>query len=351
MKLKKRQSARNLSDFDRIVQTQIRKSVVVTPSDPNGGAKLPKRQEGAPQRKGKGKSQYMAVFDREANQSDDQLDDWLDDTQVATQSNDDYVEDGRDDDAPEDPDDESFEDSRGDDVYDPYDDDEEDDMESLDVPDDDEYVSVRSHKRRKLKKSIDDEYEDDTDDDDDLDEGEGDDEEDEPKRGKKDEERRKKIRKSLGADAMKYVDGSPIVKSLVDAIMDWKDETTSEIRQLRMENKTLHARMNKLVQRENRQMAKALVASQAEFSEVRPAGPAQSIRKSVASGAPIQTSQRALPAEFNLAKSLDVLEEAYVNNGAPELRNDMTQLELYGANAIGSISRTSQEILQQNRLL
>lgn len=226
-----------LSDFDKLVQEQLKKSVVVAPSDPDGGAKLPKRQEDAAKRKGRDGTQYMAVFDREAEKSNEQLDEWLRDTQETTESPEPFVEDAREDDAPEDPDDEQWEDNRGNDVYDPYGDDDElddDDLESLELPDDeDEYVYVRAHKRRKLKKSneaargdMDEEFIELSDDDDDLGEGDDDEEyEDEgderPSKREKTEKamrRRKEMRKALGTDAMKYVDGSPLVKALTDAI-------------------------------------------------------------------------------------------------------------------------------------
>jgi len=93
-----------MDEVDRIVQTAIRKSVVTAPSDPNGGAKLPERQAGQPGRKRRDKENYMAIFDREAQESDDQLDEWEEDTNDTTDSPDRFVNDR--DDTPEDADDE-----------------------------------------------------------------------------------------------------------------------------------------------------------------------------------------------------------------------------------------------------
>ncbi|WP_304459067.1 hypothetical protein [Alicyclobacillus sendaiensis] len=365
-----------LSDFDKLVQEQLKKSVVVAPSDPNGGAKLPKRQEDAAKRKGRDGTQYMAVFDREAEKSNEQLDEWLRDTQETTESPDPFVEDAREDDAPEDPDEEQWEDNRGDDVYDPYGDDDElddEDLESLELPDDeDEYVYVRAHKRRKLKKSneaargdMDEEFIELSDDDDDLGEGDDDEEyEDEgderPTKREKAEKaekamrRRKEMRKALGADAMKYIDGSPLVKALTDAIWDLKDSLTSEIRALHLENR----RLRKMIQRENRQMAKSLVNAQLQIAGYAPAAveqqqaPArmsQPIRKGY--GMPVSTSQRAVPQQFDLTKAFDVLEEAYVNGENPELLKAITMLENDGINALPYLSTDAQEVLRKAKLL
>lgn len=362
-----------LSDFDKLVQEQLKKSVVVAPSDPDGGAKLPKRQEDAAKRKGRDGTQYMAVFDREAEKSNEQLDEWLRDTQETTESPEPFVEDAREDDAPEDPDDEQWEDNRGNDVYDPYGDDDElddDDLESLELPDDeDEYVYVRAHKRRKLKKSneaargdMDEEFIELSDDDDDLGEGDDDEEyEDEgderPSKREKTEKamrRRKEMRKALGADAMKYVDGSPLVKALTDAIWELKDSLTSEIRALHLENR----RLRKMIQRENRQMAKSLVNAQLQIAGYtpvateQPQAPArmsQPIRKGY--GMPVSTSQRAVPQQFDLTKAFDVLEEAYVNGENPELLKAITMLENDGINALPYLGTDAQEVLRKAKLL
>lgn len=362
-----------LSDFDKLVQEQLKKSVVVAPSDPDGGAKLPKRQEDAAKRKGRDGTQYMAVFDREAEKSNEQLDEWLRDTQETTESPEPFVEDAREDDAPEDPDDEQWEDNRGNDVYDPYGDDDElddDDLESLELPDDeDEYVYVRAHKRRKLKKSneaargdMDEEFIELSDDDDDLGEGDDDEEyEDEgderPSKREKTEKamrRRKEMRKALGTDAMKYVDGSPLVKALTDAIWELKDSLTSEIRALHLENR----RLRKMIQRENRQMAKSLVNAQLQIAGYtpvateQPQAPArmsQPIRKGY--GMPVSTSQRAVPQQFDLTKAFDVLEEAYVNGENPELLKAITMLENDGINALPYLGTDAQEVLRKAKLL
>lgn len=349
-----------LSDFDKIVAAQVQKSVVVAPSDPNGGTKLPVRQSDKAKQKGKGKTQYMAVFDREAGESDDQLDDWMDDTNGATQSPDHFV--NEDDDEPEDPDDEEWEDARGSEVYDPYgDDDEMDDneLEALDLPDDDEeneYVKVRGHKRRKVRKAnvADDDEEDfadlSDDDDDDDEHGDDDDNDDDEKKDKaeKDDKRRRKVRKALGVDAMKYVDGNPLVKALTDAVFDMTEGLQGEIRSMRLENKKLHARMNKMVQRENRQMAKALVTSQAQFAgyppeEVAPAQVGRPVRK--AYGMPVATTQRPVQQDFNLAKALDVVEKGFTDGAEGIRSNDVTILELDGRPE--QLSRAAQELLRK----
>jgi hypothetical protein len=392
---------RMLTDFDRLVQSQLRKSVVVAPKDPNGGAKLPRRQSDAAARKVNGKIQYPAIFDREAQHSNDQLDDWEAATQITTQSPEDFVND--DDDAPEDYDAQQWEDNReGEDgvpgVYDPYTDDDDlddEDLESLNLPDDDdEYVTVKRHKRRKVRKSnaaargdMDEDFVDLSDDDDDDEEFDEDDDEgdrkkrklnksrrvrksradDEPEDDDADDEeddeedlkmveksqrRRRQVRKALGADAMKYVDGNAFIKSLTDAVFDMQDHLVAEVRSLRLEN----AKLRKLVQRENRQMAKALVASQMQIAGVEPT-PAPSVqnaapmRKSVgAYGAPVRTTSVA-PRTMDLTKAFDVLEEAYVNGGDPVLSRDITMLENDGLAAVQFLSRTAQDTLQKANLL
>ncbi len=395
-----KQQKRVLTDFDRLVQSQLNKSVVVAPKDPNGGAKLPQRQSNAASRKVKGKVQYPAVFDREAQRSNDQLDDWEDATQLTTQSPEDFVNDY--DDTPEDYDDQQWEDNRaGHDgvpgVYDPFADDDdldEEDLESLDLPDDDdEYVTVKKHKRRKVAKSnatsrgdMDEDFVDLSDDDDEDEEFDDDDRrkrkvkksrkvrksraDDEPEDDDADDEeddaedvlnveksirRRRQVRKALGADAMKYVDGNEFIKSLTDAVFDMQEHVVAEVRSLRLENQKLR----KLVQQENRQMAKALVASQMQIAGVQSDAPIQpvapqsaSVRKSVAYGQSPRTTQIAVPERnMDLTKAFDVLEEAYVNGGDPVLNRDIIMLENDGLNAINYLSQTAKQALIKAQLM
>lgn len=393
---------RTLSDFDRLVESQLKKSVVVAPKDPNGGAKLPRRQSDAAARKVNGKVQYPAIFDREAQRSNDQLEDWEEATQLTTQSPEDFVND--DDDAPEDYDAQQWEDNRSDDdgapgVYDPFTDDDDlddEDLESLDLPDDDdEYITVKKHKRRKMRKSnsdargdMDEDYVDLSDDDDEDGEFDEDDESEKKRKMKKsrrvrksrsddepeyddaddeddDEEdlekveksirRRRQVRKALGADAMKYVDGNEFIKSLTDAVFDMQDHLIAEVRSLRLENQKLR----KLVQRENRQMAKALVSSQMQIAGVTPldanlATPqqtSQAVRKSVTAYGQVPRTTQVAPRNMDLTKAFDVLEEAYVNGGDPVLSRDMTMLENDGLNAIGFLSNTAREVLAKANLI
>lgn len=374
-----------LSEFDQLVRSRINrvaKSVVTSPSDPNGGAKLPKRQKDAPERKAKGKTQYMAVFDREAQQSDDQLEDWEDDTNNTTESPERFVND--DDDAPEDYDDQDWEDNRrsdddGDGVYDPYgDDDEMDDasIEALDLPDDDDkeqYIKVRGHKRRKIAKSakgdMDEEFEELSDDDDDLDEGDDDDDDEDkpkskPKRRTKEEDekmeksqrRRQTVRKALGSDAMRIVDGNEFIKSLTDAVFDLAEDQRMEVRTARSEIRRLQkqvAALGKMVQAENREMTKSLINGQLQLAgfgqDVQAATPVgQPMRKGY--GAPIATSQRALPNEFDLAKAMDVLDEAFIA-GADNIQKDITILENDGVRSVHLLSSDAQQVLRKNKLL
>ncbi len=382
--------ANELSDFDRLVNSQVNKSVVVAPKDPNGGAKLPVRQSNAAKRKGKGKEQYMAIFDREAQESNDQLEDWEDRTNDTTDSPDKFVND--DDDAPEDYDDQQWEDNRssgdGDGVYDPFSDDDEypdDDIESLELPDDDEeYVTVKKHKRRKngVRKSnaaargdMDEDFTDLTNDDDDLDEGDEDEDEDErPKRkaskkeedGEREKSRRKEVRKALGADAMKYVDGNPLIKALTDAVWDLKDQSSSEIRALALDVRKLHqenAALRTLVQKENRQMAKSLINGQMQIAGYEPVAQqeqrlpqqraAQPVRKGF--GAPLATSQRPREAEFDLAKAFEVLEAEYQkpgnDGGDPQIMNDITILDNNRVAGIPYLSNAGKEVLHKAGLI
>ncbi len=378
--------ANELSDFDRLVKNTVAKSVVVAPKDPNGGAKLPVRQSNAAKRKGKGKEQYMAIFDREAQESNDQLEDWEDRTNDTTDSPDKFVND--DDDAPEDYDDQQWEDNRrsdddGDGVYDPFSDDDEmgeDGVESLELPDDDEeYVTVKRHKRRKngVRKSnaaargdMDEDFADLTNDDDDLDEGDGDEDEDDerPKRksgkkeedGERDKSRRKEVRKALGADAMKYVDGNPLIKALTDAVWDLKDQSSSEIRALALDVRKLrqeNAALRTLVQKENRQMVKSLMNGQMQIAGYEPADQAQApqqragqpVRKGY--GVPVATTQRPVPQEFDLAKAFEVLEAEYQkpgnDGGDPQIMNDITILDNNRVAGVPYLSNAGKEVLHK----
>lgn len=393
--MSQRKATNPTAELDELVRTLVQKSVVTAPSDPNGGAKLPKRQEGAAKRKGKGKEQYMAVFDREAQDSDDQLDDWLDATQETTQSPDEFVEDARKDDAPEDYDDQDWEDNRGE-VYDPLGDDDEldaADIESLDLPEDnDEYIKVRGHKRRKkVRKShaaargdMDEDFAD-LSDDDDLDEEDDDDEDERPKRKVKksvrsreqddeedereqddldDEEedekaarRRKQVRKSLGVDAMKYVDGSPVIKALTDAVFDINDKLIMEVRALRMENRKLTRKMAGLVRQQNRALAKSLTQGQLMIagyevpSESAPARQSAPLRKGY--GQPIQTSQPASAMQpiTDLTKAFDALEDAYASGDEPDLLKAITMLENDGVGAVPMLPKAAHEVLRKAGLL
>jgi hypothetical protein len=380
--------ANELSDFDRLVSSQVNKSVVVAPKDPNGGAKLPVRQSNAAKRKGKGKEQYMAIFDREAQESNDQLEDWEEHTNDTTESPDKFVND--DDDAPEDYDEQQWEDNRrsddGDGVYDPFSDDDEmgdDDIESLELPDDDEeYVTVKRHKRRKngVRKSnaaargdMDEDFADLTNDDDDLDEGDEDEDEDErPKRktskkeddGEREKSRRKEVRKALGTDAMKYVDGNPLIKALTDAVWDLKDQSSSEIRALALDVRKLHQEnvaLRALVQKENRQMVKSLVNGQMQIAGYDPVEQAQvpqqragqPMRKGF--GAPIATSQRPREVEFDLAKAFEVLEAEYQkpgnDGGDPQIMNDITILDNNRTAGVAYLSNAGKAVLHKAGLI
>lgn len=131
------------NEFDQIVRQQLqaaaakmKKSMVVAPSDPNGGGRLPERQAEKPRDKDRQRLDYMAVFDRNAQASDEQLQEWLRDTQLVTGSPSHFVSDAEwDEEAPEDPDHAQWEDARGE-TYNPYDDDfDGPDKAGLDLPD------------------------------------------------------------------------------------------------------------------------------------------------------------------------------------------------------------------------
>ncbi len=409
MTQRQKKMQKTLSEFDKIVQAaqrEVQKSLVVSPSDPNGGAKLPRRQSGAATRKIKGKEQYAAIFDRDAQHSDDQLEDWETATQATTQSPSDFVND--EDDAPEDYDSQQWEDNRradesGNGVYDPYGDDDdldEDDLDSLDLPDDDEeYVTVKRHKRRKMRKSVDDDHDEDypdlSDDDDDLDEDDDDSDEDDDKLKKRkkvkksirksrkldddepedddaddeeddveDEEeaeydepgddeksvrRRRKMKKALGVDAMALVDGNKFVKSLTEAIFDMQDQHLAELRVLQREVQKLR----KQVHHENRQMAKSLATGMAQAALPMDSGMvvptlrnAQPLRKGY--GLPVQTAQRGVQG-FDVERALDTLEDALQKGLEGVSTRDITILE--NDRVPDALSPTAQNILRKARVL
>lgn len=376
-----------IDEFDQIVQGQLQKSVVVAPSDPNGGAKLPYRQKNKAKEKDREGEQYMAVFDREAQESNDQLEDWMRETNETTGSPEKFVNDDDDKSWAEDPDHDP-EDSRGADVYDPYTDDEEEEgLEDLD--DEDMYTYVRAHKRRKVKKAVEAHDMDGEDinlsdeDDDDLDEGygvhqhhgvkhihheKGDhkhhgrrhfhidemEEEDEEEDGKE-KDRRRQVRKALGADAVAFADASPLAKALIDALFDFRDDTIAEIRTLT--SRVMH--MEKSLRVENRKMTKSLAAGMAQivprvtaepisYQEVQPVqqGTAMPIRKGY--GLPPATTQKFAP-QFNLAKSLDALEEAFQKGVEGVSLRDITILE--NDKSPQNLSNAAQEVLRKAGLL
>lgn len=355
---------------------KVQKSVVVAPGDPTGAAKLPRKQEGAAKRKVNGKTQYPAIFDREASESDEQLDEWLDDTQEVTESPDDFVEDAREDDAPEDSDDEQFDDNHGD-IYDPYGDDDEmgaDNLDALDLPDDEnEYVKVRGHKRRKTVRKSNAAARGDMDedfagmsDDDDLDEGDEDDDDEKDEKKEKAAQRRKEVRKALGADAVKFVDGNEFIKSLTDAVWDMKDQLTLEVRSLRMENRKLQRQLAVHVKNQNTALAKSLtkgqmmiagyeVAEEVAAQPQQPARQSQPVRKGF--GAEVRTTRPSNGSPLtDISKAMDVLEEAFekslkTSNENPELLNAVTMLENDGVGAVQYLPVSAQEVLQKAGLL
>ncbi len=312
--------------FDRIVEDALRKSVVVAPSDPTGGQKLPQRQANAAKRKVRGKEQYPAIFDREAQESNEQLDEWEDDTNETTDSPEDIAND--DDDTPEDPD-EQDEDSRGAETYDPYSDDDGEFEEDGKIP-------VRAHRRRKgiRKAAVADDHteEDDTlsnDDDDDDDDEDGDEDEDEtparrpaPRKPKErkdegEERRRSEVRKAMGRDFVGAYDGVPVLKALTDGLFDRFDGLLSELSEVRAENRRLHKALRHYIEAENSGMAKALATGMARTAApaqgFEPEGTPDAVRKGlVASGEGLRTTGKPFPGadKFNLAKALDVLDES-----------------------------------------
>lgn len=333
---KRKTAAPAASVYDAIVADALQKSVVTAPGDPTGGEKLPLRQRRQPTRKDRDGENYMAIFDREAQESDDQLDDWMRYTNAVTGSPEAFV--NEDDDAPADPDD-ADEDSRGNPEYDPYSDDDQDDA-VIDLTDG-EYTTVRAHKRRVRKSHGDHDTEfaalsdddEDTDDPDDLLEADGDaaadrqakqvrdaarrstkkairksapadddddldEDDDDPAHNTDDEDedtthaaanaaerkrlakgRRGHMKKALGRDAMDIVDGNELAKALADAVWDLREDVIAEVRTARLadraENRALGQRIVRLEQRLHQ-------AVQGEL---------QQVTKSLASG----LAQRAVP--------------------------------------------------------
>ena len=365
------------SDFDEIVKEELRKSVVVAPSDPNGGAKLPLRQKNKAKEKGRGKEQYMAIFDREAQESNEQLDEWMEHTNKVTGSPEKFVNDDDDKEWSEDPDND-VEDSRGAKVYDPYSDDDEDE-------EDEDVINVKAHTRRKKKVSKafdggeDAEADDHTEefaalsdeDDDDLDEGygvhqhhgrdhihhkNGDHEHHDKKHfhvdedgkiermkkeGREEKHSKKDVRKAFGADVAAFADASPLAKALIDYTMDLADE----VRELRAEI----AKAFRLVRSENRQMTKSLASGMAQLRsmEVYQEAPQpvqyqdQPIRKGY--GLPVQTTQK-FQRGFDLAKAMDVLDKGLREGEVP--LEDTTNFETNMSPHL--LSRAGQEYLRRN---
>lgn len=296
------------NDFDQIVNNTLSKSVVVAPSDPNGGAKLPERQENKAKNKEK-EGQYKAVFDREYKESNDQLDDWMKDTNALTGSSEKFVNDEDDYTWADDPD----KDSRGTETYDAL---------SDDNPEGD--VKMRkSHEAEEEKDEIEEDEKDEKRD------------KEEMKKDKEDKEkeRKKEVRKALGKDASDFVDASPLVKSLIDAIMDWRDQVTTETR-------ALHSRINhleKALRSENRQMTKSLAVGMSQlsvpqapveqFTDYQQSShqqPMQPMRKGY--GVAPATTQK-FERGFDLAKSLDVLDQAFQDPATGVTLRDVTILE------------------------
>lgn len=302
------------SVYDAIVADALAKSVVTAPANPNGGERLPLRQRTQPRNKDRDGENYMAIFDREAQESDDQLDDWMRYTNLVTESPEAFVND--DDDVPADPD-EADEDSRGNPEYDPYSDDDQDDG-VIDLTDG-EYTHVRAHKRRLRKAqgdhdaefdalSDDDAGEEDpedlleddaeadrharrvarearaavrksrrADDDDDLDEDDDDADDDDPAHNTTDQDedtthraantaerrrlekgRSRRMRKALGHDAFDLVEGNAFAKALADAVWDLRDDLLAEIRTARLADRRESQALAQRVARVETRLHKAL---------------------------------------------------------------------------------------------
>lgn len=396
--------------YDAIVAEALQKSVVTAPSDPNGGARLPDRQSRQPRKKDRDGENYMAIFDREAQESDDQLDDWMRYTQAVTDSPEDFVND--DDDTPADPDD-ADEDSRGNTEYDPYSDDDDDDaVEDLT---DGEYTRVRAHKRRVRKSqgdheaefdalSDDDEDADDpednleeddaaerrarkvakatqarksvkksrVDDDDDLDEDDDDadhntedededdthDAENKAERQRLAKSRRRSMKKALGRDALGIVDGNAFAKALADAVWDLRDDLVGEVRTtnltLRKQNRALaqrvaalEGRLHKALQGELQQVTKSLVTGLATVQTAVPDDATQPLRKGY--GAPVATRPKYAP-DFNWERALDALEKAWREDPESGVKDtDLTLME--GNKSPDGLSAGAIRFLRANRLL
>ena len=335
-KAKSAASAANV--YDAIVADALQKSAVTAPGDPTGGEKLPFRQRRQPTNKDRDGENYMAIFDREAQESDDQLDDWMRYTNAVTGSPEAFVND--DDDAPADPD-ETDEDSRGNPEYDPYSDDDQDDA-VIDLTDG-EYTKVRAHKRRVRKSqgdhnaefdALSDDDEDDDpddlleedgdaeadrkakavakaakrstkkslkksrpDDDDDLDE-----DDDDPAHNTEDEDeddthtganaaerkrlakgRRGSMKKALGRDALDIVDGNAFAKALADAVWDLREDVVAEVRTARLADRA-----------ENRALGQRIVQLEQHLQKSLQ-GELQQVTKSLASGLAAGPSLRPAP--------------------------------------------------------
>ncbi|NMP20760.1 hypothetical protein [Sulfobacillus harzensis] len=399
--------------YDAIVADALQKSVVTAPSDPNGGARLPERQSRQPRNKDRDGENYMAIFDREAQESDDQLDDWMRYTQAVTESPEDFVND--DDDTPEDPD-EADEDSRGNAEYDPYSDDDADDA-AADLTDE-EYTHVKAHKRRRVRKSQGDhdaefdalsddaEDEDDpednleeddaaerraknvakatktrksvkksrSDDDDDLDEDDDDpdhnmEDEDEDdthvaenkaERKRLEKSRRRSMKKALGRDALGIVDGNAFAKALADAVWDLRDDVVAEVRatnlKLHKENQALaqrvravEGRLHKALQGELQQVTKSLASGLVSMQQ--PAALADDPAQPIRKGygAPVATRPK-YSAGWNPERALDAMEKAWREDPESGIKDtDLTLVE--GNRSPNGLSAGAIRFLRANRLL
>lgn len=302
------------NDFDQIVTGEFKKSVVVAPSDPNGGGKLPDRQEN--KEKGKKKEgQHEAIFDRKYKESNNQLDDWMKDTNETTGSPEKFVNEDDDETWAEDPDNE--EDGRGADYYDA-------------LSDDEPKESVKVRKSNKTEEEEEEKEE--------VEEEKEEKKEHKPEKAdkaEKEKDRKKEVRKSMGADAANFVDASPFAKALVDAIMDWREDVVTETRALN----TRINQLEKALRSENRQMTKSLASGMAQLKP--PAGTIDPealvhlqafqqpngipVRKSY--GMDTITTQK-FQEPWDFAKALDVLDNA-IEKGIPGiLSTDVINLEI-----------------------
>lgn len=409
----KTKKAAPASVYDAIVADALRKSVVTAPANPNGGERLPLRQRNQPRNKDRDGENYMAIFDREAQESDDQLDDWMKYTQAVTDSPEDFVND--DDDIPADPD-EADEDARGNAEYDPYSDDDQDDA-VIDLTDG-EYTTVRKHKRRIRKSrgdhdaefdalSDDDEDEDDPeddleedraadrqakkvakaarestkkalrksrpDDDDDLDEDddnadhnmEDEDEDDTHEAANKAERkrlaksRRRSMKKALGRDALDIVDGNAFAKALADAVWDLRDDVVAEVRTtnlaLRKQNRALAHRVAQLEGRLHKALQGELQQVTKSLATVMvPPGDAETdidLHQALRKGygAPVQTRPKYAP-QFNADRAMDVLEKSWREDPeSPVKDTDLTLMD--GNRSPEGLSAGAIKVLRDHRLL